>query len=64
MSYTLEELKEILTDHLDPDDVVEALELSTEQLLNVFGDELIQKRYKFSDYEVEEEDEREESQNT
>ena len=51
MSLTLEELKVVLCNHLDPDDIVEALELSTEQLLNMFEDELINKRYKFSDYE-------------
>ena len=60
MNLTLEELKEVLIDHLDPDDIVEALELTTEQLLNTFEDELMQKRYKFSDYE-EDLDEREES---
>jgi len=61
MSLTVEELKEILVEHLDPDDVVEALELTTEQLLNSFEDELMQKRYKFTDYEMEELDAREES---
>lgn len=57
MSLTLEELKTILCDHLDPDDIVEALELSTEQLLDMFEDELIAKRYKFLDYEEDYEDE-------
>jgi hypothetical protein len=51
MALTVEELKEILADRIDPDDVTEALELSTEQLLNAFEDELIAKRYKFEDYE-------------
>lgn len=59
VALTLSELKEILIDRLDPDDVLEALELSTEQLLNAFEDELISKRYKFEDYE--EQYEREES---
>jgi len=61
MSLTLEELKEILVDHLDPDDVVEALEITTEQLLNTFEDVLMQKRFKFSDYEEDFTDEGEES---
>ena len=51
MSLTLEELKTILCDHLDPDDIVEALEISTEELLDLFEDKLIEKRHKFSDYE-------------
>ena len=59
MALTLEELKEVLVDHLDPDDIIEALEITTEQLLNVFEDELLLKRYKFTDYE-EALDEREE----
>ena len=53
MSLTLEELKEVLVDHLDPDDIIEALEITTEQLLNSFEDELLLKRYKFTDYEEE-----------
>ena len=57
MSLTIEELKEVLVDHLDPDDIIEALEITTEQLLNSFEDELLLKRYKFTDYEKEEPDE-------
>ena len=53
MSLTLEELKELLADHLDPDDVMEALELTTEELLEAFTDKLIYNRYKFQDYEDE-----------
>ena len=53
MSLTIEELKEVLVDHLDPDDIIEALEITTEQLLNSFEDELLLKRYKFTDYEEE-----------
>ena len=48
---TLEELKEVLCDHLDPDDIVEALEISTEELLDMFEDKLRANRYKFLDYE-------------
>jgi len=57
MSLTLEEFKEVLCDHLDPDDIVEALDISTKELLDMFEDKLIQRRSKFSDYEEEFDDE-------
>jgi hypothetical protein len=50
---TLLELKERIIEHYDPDLVVEVLEISTEQLLNTFEDELEAHRHKFKDLEEE-----------
>lgn len=50
---TLEELKERIIQTYDPDLVVEALEITTEQLLNVFEEELEENRNKFKDLEEE-----------
>lgn len=44
---TLEELKERIIDEYDPDLVVEALEITTEELLEHFEDKLLCKIDKF-----------------
>ena len=41
MSLTLEEIKERLLKSYDPDDLLEALEITSEQLLERFEDKLI-----------------------
>jgi hypothetical protein len=41
MSLTLEEIKERLLKAYDPDDLLEALEITSEQLLDRFEDRLI-----------------------
>lgn len=48
---TLDELKERLAEQIDPDLVVELLELTTEEILDRFFDKLEEKRYMFSDYD-------------
>ena len=47
MPLTLEELKEIISERIDPDELVELLEIHTEELLEYFEDKLIEKRNKF-----------------
>ena len=49
MVYTLEELKERLVDQYDPDEIVELLDLSTEQIVEAFEDLVIKYRYKFDE---------------
>lgn len=52
--YTLGELKERLCELYDPDDIIEALEISTEDLLDRFEDKLeLRAKLKFPD-EIEE----------
>ena len=41
MSLTLEEIKERLLKTMDPDDLLEALQITSEQLLERFEDKLI-----------------------
>ena len=48
---TLEELKERVAVSIDPDLLVELLDLSSEDILDRFEDILEQRRYKFEDYE-------------
>ena len=43
----LHELKERIVEEYDPDDIVEALELSTEDLLDAFEDRLLKNIHKF-----------------
>ena len=43
MSLTLEEIKERLLKTFDPDDLLEALQITSEQLLDRFEDKLIKK---------------------
>lgn len=49
MTLTLKELKEHVTQRYDPDEVVEILDISTEELLEYFEDKLELKRKLFED---------------
>lgn len=54
MTYTLEELKEYINAHFDPDELIELLDINTEQLVEAFEDLIIEKRYKFDEEETDE----------
>lgn len=54
MNLTLQELKEKIVQLYDPDDIVEALELSTEELLDAFEDKLIEQVNKFNNGDFDE----------
>lgn len=49
MTLTLEELKEHVCQRYDPDELVEMLDISTEELLEYFEDKLESKRKLFED---------------
>ena len=49
MSLTMEEIKERILMFYDPDDLLEALEISAEQLLDRFEDRLINRLDKFEE---------------
>lgn len=51
----LGDLKQHVIDNYDPDDVLEALDLSTEELVEAFEDKLEYYSYKFEEYYDEEE---------
>lgn len=53
---TLDDLKEYILNNFDPDDVLDALDLSTEDLLDAFEDRLLERAYKFIETEEEVED--------
>ena len=55
MSLTLEEVKERLLKTFDPDDLLEALQITSEQLLERFEDKLINRLDMF-EQELEEEE--------
>ena len=55
MSLTLEEIKERLLKTLDPDDLLEALQITSEEILDRFEDKLINRLDVFEE-ELEEED--------
>jgi hypothetical protein len=55
MSLTLEEIKERLLKTFDPDDLLEALQITSEQLLERFEDKLINRLDVF-ELELEEEE--------
>lgn len=58
MSLTLEEIKERILKTYDPDDLLEALEVTSEELLDRFEDKLINRLDEFEeDLTDEEEDE-------
>ena len=58
MSLTMDEIKERILRMYDPDDLLEALEISAEELLDRFEDKLINRLDKFEEeLQVEEEDE-------
>lgn len=52
----IDTLKQHVIDNYDPDDVLEALDLSTEELVNAFEEKLELYEYKFIEDEEEEED--------
>ena len=54
MSLTLEEVKERLLETLDPDDLLEALQITSEEILDRFEDKLINRLDVF-EQELEEE---------
>lgn len=41
--YTLEELKELLKERVDPDTLVDALSLSTEEIVEAFEDRIMER---------------------
>ena len=47
MNLTLDEIKEKIVQIYDPDDILEALEITTEELLNAFEDKLVENVIKF-----------------
>ena len=55
MSLTLEEIKERLLRFYDPDDLLESLQITSEELLDRFEDKLINRLEKFED-DLEEEE--------
>ena len=55
MSLTLEEVKERLLETLDPDDLLEALQITSEEMLDRFEDKLINRLDVF-EQELEEEE--------
>ena len=58
MSLTMDEIKERILRLYDPDDLLEALEISAEELLDRFEDKLINRLDTFEEeLQVEEEDE-------
>jgi len=58
MSLTMEEIKELLLRNYDPEDFLEALEITSEELLDRFEDKLINKLEVFAE-ELENEEENE-----
>ena len=54
MSLTLDEIKERLLQHYDPDDLLEALQISSQEILDRFEDKLLRKLDQFTE-ELEEE---------
>jgi hypothetical protein len=54
MSLTLDEIKERILQYYDPDDLIEALQISSEEILERFEDRLIRKLDSFQE-ELEEE---------
>lgn len=57
MSLTLEEIKERLLKALDPDDLLEALQITSEEILDRFEDKLINRLDVFEQELEEEQDE-------
>lgn len=50
---TLEELKEVITERLNPEEFVDLLEVSTEELVTYCEDLIIERRGKFRELEDE-----------
>lgn len=59
MSLTLTELREYLLNSYDPDDLLEALEISSEELLDRFDDKLVDNIDKFEEDFITDEEENE-----
>ncbi len=59
MSVTLTELREYLLNTYDPDDIVESLQISSEELLNRFDDKLVENIHKFEEDFITDEEENE-----
>ena len=60
MSLTMDEIKERILRVYDPDDLVDALEISADELMDLFEDKLINRLDRFEEeLEDEEEDENE-----
>ena len=59
MSVTLTELREYLLNTYDPDDIVESLQISSEELLDRFDDKLVENIHKFEEDFVTDEEENE-----
>lgn len=57
MTFTLEELKEYIIEHYDPDELLEILDLSTEDLVEAFEDKIIEQRWKFDGYKENDDEE-------
>ena len=53
MSLTTDELKQKVLRDFDPDDIIESLEITSEQLLDAFEDRLIAKAFKFLEFDEE-----------
>ena len=60
MSLTLEEIKKRLLDTYDADDFLEALEITSEELLDRFEDKLINRLDKFEEELTDEEEDEDE----
>jgi histone deacetylase complex regulatory component SIN3 len=61
MSLTFEELKERLLEKYDPDDFLEFLEITSEELLDRFEDKLTNRLYFFTE-ELDEDEEKDEDE--
>ena len=61
MSLTFEELKERLLEKYDPDDFLEFLEITSEELLDRFEDKLTNRLYFFTE-ELDEDEEKDENE--
>ncbi len=59
MSVTLTELREYLLNTYDPDDIVESLQISSEELLDRFDDKLVENIHKFEEDFITDEEENE-----
>jgi hypothetical protein len=54
VTHTLEELKDYVASQFDPDDIIEALNISSEQLVEAFEELVLENKLKFLEEEEEE----------
>tara|TARA_R100001530_G_C4278361_1_gene144937 strand:+ start:87 stop:284 length:198 start_codon:yes stop_codon:yes gene_type:complete len=54
MELTLKELMEMILFRLDPDELIERLDLSTEEIVERFHDKIAERRHRFEDFEEDE----------